>query len=54
MQPRRGPPGTKDKPLEVMSMFDEQIIGCVCTYLQISALKSYDGPKTGSAWGIFN
>lgn len=30
MKPYEGPPGTKDKPLEVFSMFDERIIGCVC------------------------
>jgi len=35
MQPRSGPPGTKDKPVEVLSMFDERIIGCVCKYLLI-------------------
>ncbi|XP_058964044.1 cytochrome c oxidase subunit 5B, mitochondrial-like [Pocillopora verrucosa] len=30
MKPYEGPPGTKDKPLEVLSMFDERIIGCIC------------------------
>ena len=35
MQPSIGPPGTKDKPTEVLSMFDERIIGCVCKYLLI-------------------
>ena len=35
MQPYSGPPGTKDKPLEVFSMFDDRIIGCVCKCLII-------------------
>ncbi|XP_078362414.1 cytochrome c oxidase subunit 5B, mitochondrial-like [Oculina patagonica] len=30
LKPYEGPPGTKDKPLEVLSMYDERIIGCVC------------------------
>lgn len=30
MKPYRGPPGTKDKPLEVLSLHDDRIIGCVC------------------------
>ncbi|KAJ7373848.1 Cytochrome c oxidase subunit 5B [Desmophyllum pertusum] len=29
-KPYEGLPGTKDKPLEVMSMYNERIIGCVC------------------------
>lgn len=33
MKPYEGPPGTKDKPLEVLSMFDERIIGCICECL---------------------
>ena len=30
MKPHRGPPGTKDKPLEVLSIYEDRIIGCVC------------------------
>ena len=30
MKPQRGPPGTKDKPTEVLSIYEDRIIGCVC------------------------
>ena len=30
MKPQRGPPGTKDKPTEVLSICEDRIIGCVC------------------------
>ncbi|XP_074635236.1 cytochrome c oxidase subunit 5B, mitochondrial-like [Acropora palmata] len=30
MTPMSGPPGTKDKPIEVLSMYDSRIIGCIC------------------------
>lgn len=35
LKPYEGPPGTKDKPLEVFSMFDDRIMGCVCKCLII-------------------
>ncbi|XP_068678755.1 cytochrome c oxidase subunit 5B, mitochondrial-like [Montipora capricornis] len=30
MVPLSGPPGTKDKPIEVLSMYDSRILGCIC------------------------
>lgn len=43
MIPMRGPPGTKDKPIEVLSMYDSRIIGCICepdaTSIQWKVLK---------------
>jgi len=30
LKPYTGPPGTKDKPLEVLSIYEDRIIGCIC------------------------